>query len=46
MTHFGNRTPFHVEGGNGTLPKVVHFQLRPDPLARCTAHERKIAPCI
>jgi hypothetical protein len=30
---FGNRTPFHVEGGKGTLPKVVKFQLRPDPLA-------------
>ena len=29
----GNRTPFHLEGGKGTLPKVVHFQLRPDPLA-------------
>jgi hypothetical protein len=23
-----------VEGGKGTLPKVVRFQLRPDPLAR------------
>jgi hypothetical protein len=33
-TTFGNRTPFHVEGGKGTLPKVVHFQLRPDPLAK------------
>jgi hypothetical protein len=31
---FGNRTPFHVEGGKGTQPKVVRFQLRPDPLAR------------
>jgi hypothetical protein len=31
---FGNRTPFHIEGGKGTLPKVVRFQLRPDPLAR------------
>jgi hypothetical protein len=31
---FGNRTPFHVEGGKGTPPKVVRFQLRPDPLAR------------
>jgi hypothetical protein len=30
---YGNRTPFHNEGGKGTLPKVVHFQLRPDPLA-------------
>ena len=33
-TTFGNRTPFHVEGGKGTMPKVVRFQLRPDPLAR------------
>src|SRR6516165_10306496 len=30
----GNRTPFHLEGGKGTTPKVVHFQMRPDPLAR------------
>ena len=30
---FGNRTPFHLEGGKGTLPKVAHFQMRPDPLA-------------
>ena len=29
----GNRMPFHLEGGKGTLPKVVHFQMRPDPLA-------------
>jgi hypothetical protein len=29
----GQRTPFHMEGGKGTLPKVVQFQLRPDPLA-------------
>ena len=28
----GNRTPFHLEGGKGTLPKVVKFQIRPDPL--------------
>jgi len=28
------RTPFHMEGGKGTTSKVVHFQLRPDPLAR------------
>ena len=32
-TTFGNRTPFHEEGGKGNLPKVVHFQIRPDPLA-------------
>jgi hypothetical protein len=31
---FGNRTPFHNEGGKGSKPKVVKFQLRPDPLAR------------
>jgi hypothetical protein len=30
----GNRTPFHLEGGKGTSPKIVHFQMRPDPLAR------------
>ncbi|TAK06231.1 carboxypeptidase regulatory-like domain-containing protein [bacterium] len=30
---YGTRTPFHLEGGKGTLPKVVKFQLRPDPLA-------------
>ncbi len=30
----GNRTTFDLEGGKGTLPKVVKFQLRPDPLAR------------
>jgi hypothetical protein len=29
----GNRTPFHRETGKGTLPKIVKFQLRPDPLA-------------
>jgi hypothetical protein len=30
----GNRTPFHMETGKGTTPKVVKFQVRPDPLAR------------
>ena len=29
-----NRTVFHVEGGKENRPKVVRFQLRPDPLAR------------
>jgi hypothetical protein len=24
---------FHLETGKGTLPKVVRFQLRPNPLA-------------
>ena len=31
---YGTRTPFHAEGGKGTTSKVVHFQLRPNPLAR------------
>jgi hypothetical protein len=31
---YGTRTPFHAEGGKDTMSKVVHFQLRPDPLAR------------
>jgi hypothetical protein len=30
---YGTRTPFHAEGGKGTTSKVLHFQLRPDPLA-------------
>jgi hypothetical protein len=32
-TTFATRTPFHAEGGKGTTSKVVHFQMRPDPLA-------------
>jgi hypothetical protein len=28
------RTPFHMEGGKGTAPKIVRFQMRPDPLAK------------
>ncbi len=30
----GDRTPWLKEGGLGTKPLVVHFQVRPDPLAR------------
>jgi hypothetical protein len=30
---WGTRTPFHSETGKGTTSKVVHFQVRPDPLA-------------
>ncbi len=30
----GDRTPWLMEGGKGTKPLVVHFQTRPDPLAR------------
>ena len=33
FTTWGTRTPFHSETGKGTMPKVVHFQLRPNPLA-------------
>ena len=33
-TTYSTRTPFHLETGKGTRPKVVRFQLRPDPLAR------------
>jgi hypothetical protein len=32
-TTWGTRTPFHAEGGKDNSPKVLHFQLRPDPLA-------------
>lgn len=31
---YSTRTIFHVEGGTANRPKVVRFQLRPDPLAR------------
>ena len=30
----GDRTPWLKEGGKGTRPLVVHFQVRPDPLAK------------
>ena len=33
-TAYGSRAPFHMETGKGTLPKVAHFQIRPDPLAK------------
>jgi hypothetical protein len=32
-TASGDRTPWLKEGGKGTAPLAVHFQLRPDPLA-------------
>ncbi|HME08515.1 MAG TPA: carboxypeptidase-like regulatory domain-containing protein [Bryobacteraceae bacterium] len=32
-TTWGTRTPFHAETGKGTMSKVVHFQIRPNPLA-------------
>ena len=33
-TTWGTRTPFHSETGKGSMSKVVHFQLRPNPLAK------------
>ena len=33
-TTVSTRTPFHMETGKGTTSKVMHFQLRPDPLAK------------
>jgi hypothetical protein len=31
---YATRTPFHTETGKGSTSKILHFQLRPDPLAR------------
>jgi hypothetical protein len=31
---YSTRTMFHLEGGKENRPRVVRFQLRPDPLAR------------
>ena len=33
-TTSGDRTPWLKEGGKGTKPLAVHFQLRPEPLAK------------
>ena len=33
-TTSGDRTPWLKEGGKGSKPQVVHFQIRPDPLAK------------
>src|SRR5437667_1877103 len=33
-TTYATRAPFHTDTGKGTTSKVVHLQLRPDPLAR------------
>ena len=30
----GDRAPWQTEGGKGNRPMAVHFQIRPDPLAR------------
>lgn len=31
---YGSYTAWHIEGGPGTLAKVVQFQMRPNPLAK------------
>jgi hypothetical protein len=31
---YAGRAPYHIEGGKGTTSKVVHFQVRPDPLTQ------------
>jgi len=33
-TTSGDRAPWLMEGGKGSRPRAVHFQIRPDPLAR------------
>jgi hypothetical protein len=33
-TTYSTRTMFHLEGGTANRPRVVRFQIRPDPLAR------------
>ena len=34
FTPVSTRAPFHMEGGKGTTPKLVKFQMRPDSLAK------------
>jgi hypothetical protein len=31
---YGGRAPWHLETSKGTMGKVLHFQVRPDPLAK------------
>ena len=33
-TPISTRAPFHMEGGKGTTPKLVKFQMRPNPLSK------------
>ena len=33
-SNYGTHFVWHIEGGKGTKGKLVHFQVRPDPLAR------------
>jgi hypothetical protein len=32
--NYGTHLLWHIEGGKGTKGKMIHFQIRPDPLAR------------
>jgi hypothetical protein len=32
--NYGSYNPWHYEGGKGTTSKAVHFQVRPNPLAK------------
>jgi hypothetical protein len=34
FTPVSTRAPFHMETGKGTMPKLVKFQMRPNPLAK------------
>jgi len=31
--NYGSNLNWHIEGGKGSLSSIIHFQLRPDPLA-------------
>jgi hypothetical protein len=33
-TSISTRAPFHMEGGKGQTPKLVKFQVRPDPTSK------------
>jgi hypothetical protein len=33
-SNYGTHFVWHIEGGKGAKGKIVHFQVRPDPLAR------------
>jgi hypothetical protein len=33
-SNYGTHFVWHIEGGKGTKGKIVHFQIRPNPLAR------------
>ena len=33
-SNYATYASWHIEGGKGTLPKVVKFQMRPNPLAK------------